>query len=144
MVGIPRKKKKVGVLFEGHLGKKTEGQWKVAERILGHWMIEGTEPYKVCEEDEELMGSRNLLESRRKEETQRFMSTFLLLHSSISSFKTRLTGWLIVGSVICRMGILVVQLGCLRGMWRTQKKLSVFGYRSSTISPSDCGQGRHD
>lgn len=43
-MGTPRKKKKVGVEFEVHLGKKMEGQWKVAERILGRWRIVGTEP----------------------------------------------------------------------------------------------------
>lgn len=59
-MGTPRKKKKVGVEFEVHLGKKMEGQWKVAERILGRWRIAGTEPYKVCEGDEDLMGNRNL------------------------------------------------------------------------------------
>lgn len=61
-MGTQKKKKKVGEPFEGHLRKKMEeGQWKVAERILGHWRIGESGPYKVCEEDEEEMGSRNLL-----------------------------------------------------------------------------------
>lgn len=64
MVGVTdtqQKKKRGDVVFEGHLGKKmVDGQGKVAERIRGHWRIGGSEPYKVCEEDEEWVGSRNL------------------------------------------------------------------------------------
>lgn len=61
MAGTPRKRKKVGAGFEDRSNKKmAEGPWKAAERILGRWRIGGTEPYMVCEEDEEEMGSRNL------------------------------------------------------------------------------------
>ena len=48
-MGTPRKWKKAGVKSEGHLGKKMKG----AEKILGHWRIAESEPYKTSEEDEE-------------------------------------------------------------------------------------------
>lgn len=89
-MGTPRKTKKVGVEFEVHLGKKMEDQWKVAERILGRWRIAGTEPYKVCERDEDLMGNRNLLESRRKRRKTEAMSTFRLSHNSEVFLHTQL------------------------------------------------------
>lgn len=53
-VGTPRKRKRVDVGSEGRFGKRrTAGPWRAAERILGHERIEGSEPCKACEEDEE-------------------------------------------------------------------------------------------
>lgn len=67
-----REKRKVGVMFEGHWGRKlTEGQQKVAKRILGRWRIWGSEPCRVCEKDGEWMDSRNLLERKRKKNKKR-------------------------------------------------------------------------
>lgn len=54
MAGTPKKRRKVGVAFEGHWGRRmVEGRSRAAERIPGRWRIEGTEPCRVCEEDEE-------------------------------------------------------------------------------------------
>lgn len=67
----------MGVAFVGRLGKKMAGgPWKAAERIRGRWRIGGIEPYKVCEEDEELTGSRNLLESGRGKEKEKSIRNF--------------------------------------------------------------------
>lgn len=53
-MGTPTKRRKVGVAFEGHWGRKmAEGPSRAGGRILGRWRIEGTEPCRVCEEDEE-------------------------------------------------------------------------------------------
>lgn len=58
----------MGVVHVGHLGRKmAEGQSRAGERILGRWRIEGSEPCRVCEEDGERIGSRNLLERKRME-----------------------------------------------------------------------------
>jgi len=52
--GTPTKRKRAGVKSDGRSGKKTtKGPWKAVERILGRWRIGGSEPYKVCERDEE-------------------------------------------------------------------------------------------
>lgn len=57
-------------------------------------------------------------------------------------FENGLTGCLIMGRVICRVGILIVQLRRLRRMGCTQHKLTMFGHRSATITPPNCCQGR--
>lgn len=63
--GTRTKRRKWGGAPEGHRRRKTtEGQRRAAERILGRWRIEGSEPCRVCEEGEEWIGSRNLPERR--------------------------------------------------------------------------------
>lgn len=69
--GNPRRRRKVGAAPEGHWGRKmAEGRSRAAGRILGRWKIEGTEPCRVCEEDEEKRGRRNLLGRRRRKQRE--------------------------------------------------------------------------
>lgn len=65
--GTPRRRRRAGEASEGHWGRKlAEGRWRAAARIQGRWTIGGSEPCRVCGEDGEKTGSKNLLERRMK------------------------------------------------------------------------------
>lgn len=74
--------------------------------------------------------------SRDNNKNEKLFFKFKLL------FKNGLTGWLIMGRVVCRVGLLIVQLRRLRRMRCTQHELTVFGHRSAAITPPNCCQGR--
>lgn len=53
-MGTLRMRRKAGVDFEDHWGRKVLlDQWRAVERFQGRWMIGGSEPCRVCEKCEE-------------------------------------------------------------------------------------------